>query len=46
MDVDHYSYLRGCELEAAVHEARADLAVGRIVRESPEAHLERLDAME
>ena len=46
MEVDHYSYLRSCELEAAVHEARADLAAGRILRESPEAHLERLDAME
>jgi PHD/YefM family antitoxin component YafN of YafNO toxin-antitoxin module len=43
MEVAHYHYLRECELEAALAEARADLAAGRVVRESPEAHLARLD---
>jgi len=43
MEVAHYHYLRECELEAALAETRADLATGRVVRESPEAHLARLD---
>ena len=45
MELSHYHYLRECELEAALAETRADLAAGRAVRESPEAHLARLDAM-
>lgn len=43
MDLAHYHYLRECELEAALQETCADLAAGRFVRESPEAHLARLD---
>ena len=46
MTLDHYQHLRECELDVAVAEARADLAAGRVIRESAEAHLERLDAME
>jgi PHD/YefM family antitoxin component YafN of YafNO toxin-antitoxin module len=45
MDIAHYHYLRECELEAALAETRADLAAGRFVEESPEAHLARLDAL-
>ena len=45
MDVSQYEYLRGCELDAALAETRADLAAGRVVQESPQAHLDRLDAM-
>lgn len=45
MDMAHYHYLRGCELDAALAETRADLAAGRTVQESPEAHLARLDAL-
>ena len=45
MDVAHYHYLRECELDAALAETRADLAAGRTVHESPEAHLARLDAL-
>ncbi len=45
MEVAQYEYLRGCELDAALAETRADLAAGRVVQESPQAHLERLDAM-
>lgn len=43
MEIDHYHYLRECELEAALAESRADLAAGRAVRESPEAHLAKLE---
>ena len=46
MDIAHYHYLRECELEAALAETRSDLASGRVVRESPEAHLTRLDSKE
>jgi PHD/YefM family antitoxin component YafN of YafNO toxin-antitoxin module len=43
MDIVHYHYLRECELEAALAETRADLAAGRYIKESAEAHLARLD---
>ena len=46
MDLLQYHYLRECELDAALAASRADLAAGRMVQESPEAHLARLDAME
>lgn len=46
MEMAHYQHLRECELEAALAQARADVAAGHIVKESPEAHLARLDAME
>jgi hypothetical protein len=45
MDIAHYQYLRECELEAALAESKADLAAGRYVKEPPEAHLVRLEAM-
>jgi hypothetical protein len=45
MDMARYHYLRECELDAALAQTRADLAAGRIVQESPEAHLARLEAM-
>jgi len=34
--------LRECELEAALAQTRSDLVAGRVVRESAEAHLERI----
>ena len=46
MDLAHYHYLRECELEAALSETRADMEAGRVVRESPEAHLERIEKPE
>nr|VFK11857.1 MAG: Antitoxin Phd_YefM, type II toxin-antitoxin system [Candidatus Kentron sp. LPFa]VFK21983.1 MAG: Antitoxin Phd_YefM, type II toxin-antitoxin system [Candidatus Kentron sp. LPFa]VFK34998.1 MAG: Antitoxin Phd_YefM, type II toxin-antitoxin system [Candidatus Kentron sp. LPFa] len=46
MDMAHYHYLRECELDAALAETRADLAAGRFVAESPEAHLARLEKSE
>jgi hypothetical protein len=45
MDMAHYHYLRECELDAALAQTRADVAAGRTVQESPEAHLARLEAM-
>jgi len=45
MDMAQYHYLRECELDAALAQTRADVAAGRIVQESPEAHLARLEAM-
>ncbi len=42
MDLAHYHYLRECELEAALAETRADLAAGRVLSESAEAHLARI----
>jgi hypothetical protein len=42
MDIVQYHYLRECELEVALAEARADLAAGRFVQESPEEHVARV----
>ncbi len=42
MDMEHYHYLRECELESALTQTRADLAAGRFVKESAEDHLARL----
>ena len=45
MDIAHYHYLRECELDAALAETQAEVAAGRVERESPAAHLARLDAL-
>ncbi|RLL49770.1 type II toxin-antitoxin system Phd/YefM family antitoxin [Mariprofundus sp. EBB-1] len=42
MRVDHYHYLREMELEAALLEARQDVADGNVIRESAEAHVRRM----
>lgn len=42
MDLDHYHYLRECELEAALAETQADLAAGRFVVESAKDHMKRI----
>jgi len=44
MKVEQYYYFRELELEAALLEARGDLAAGRAVTESAEAHIERVFA--
>jgi hypothetical protein len=44
MDIAHDHYLREYELDAALAETRADMAAGRFVKESSEAHLARLNA--
>ena len=46
MDLAQYQHLGECELEAALAESRADLAAGRVIKESPEAHIARLTADE
>jgi PHD/YefM family antitoxin component YafN of YafNO toxin-antitoxin module len=43
MGIAQYNYLRECELEAALAETRADVAAGRFVQESAEAHLASLN---
>lgn len=43
MNMAQYHYLRECELDAALIQSRADLAAGRAVQESTEAHMARLD---
>lgn len=45
MEADAYQRLRDCELEVALLETRADLAAGRVLRESVEDHLKRLESM-
>lgn len=45
MDIEHYHYLRECELDAALAQSQADVAAGRFVAESAQAHVARLDAM-
>ena len=45
MDLAHYHYLRECELEAALAEARANITNGQFVKESPDSHLARIDAI-
>ena len=42
MDIAQYHYLRECELEVALAEARVDLAAGRFVQESPEEYVARV----
>jgi len=42
MEIEQFQYLRECELEAALQEAKADLEAGRVVVESVAAHMKRL----
>lgn len=42
MDIEHHHYLRECELIAALAESQSDMAAGRFVKESVDAHLKRL----
>ena len=43
MDIKHFQYLRECELESALLEAKADMKAGRVVVESVAAHMKRLE---
>ncbi|MCP9810154.1 hypothetical protein KBY58_12000 [Cyanobium sp. HWJ4-Hawea] len=45
MEAVEFQRLRDLELELALLEARAEVAAGRFVEESAEAHLDRLDAL-
>lgn len=42
MEMDYYKYLRECELEAALLEARADLKENNFIIESVSDHLTRI----
>ncbi len=42
MDMQHYNYLRECELETALHESRAEYKSGKFVTESVEKHIKRV----
>jgi prevent-host-death family protein len=42
MDLDHYEYLRECEIVAAWAQTREDVASGRYRRESADAHMARI----
>jgi len=46
VDIEHYNYLRECELSAAIIESENDIKAGRFTEESAEAHLARLETME
>jgi PHD/YefM family antitoxin component YafN of YafNO toxin-antitoxin module len=42
MDMEHYNYLRKCELGAALHQARADVEAGKYITENIDAHIKRV----
>lgn len=42
MDLDHYEYLRECEIAAAWAQTREDVVAGRYRRESADAHMARI----
>ena len=42
MDMEEYNRLRVCELEAALYEARQQVAAGKFVEESVDEHIARL----
>lgn len=42
VSLEHYNYLRDCELEAALAETRRDIQTGKTVSESVEQHIARI----
>lgn len=42
MDMEHYHYLRECELEVALAQTHAELDSGKFTKESIEGHMKRL----
>ena len=46
MDMDTYNRLRVCELEAALYQAKQEIAEGKGIEESVEDHLRRLRQLE
>jgi hypothetical protein len=42
VDLARYHYLRECELESALAQSKADIAAGRVIKESPAAHVARI----
>ncbi|AFZ45989.1 prevent-host-death family protein [Cyanobacterium stanieri PCC 7202] len=42
MNMEHYNYLRECELEIALQQAKKEYEQGHFVKESVETHLQRI----
>ncbi len=42
LPIEKYNYLRECELEAALLEAKRDIKEGRYIKESVEKHIKRI----
>jgi prevent-host-death family protein len=42
LPIEKYNYLRECELETALLEAKRDIAEGKFIKESVEKHVERI----
>ncbi len=42
MDMEYYNYLRECELEAALHQAQADVRAENFISESVDDHIRRV----
>ena len=42
VSVEHYNYLRECELEAAIAETHRDIQQGKVENETVEEHLKRI----
>lgn len=42
MDMQHYNYLRECELDTALHETKSEYLSGKFVTESVEKHIKRV----
>ncbi|WP_022664560.1 type II toxin-antitoxin system prevent-host-death family antitoxin [Desulfospira joergensenii] len=42
MDMKHYNYLRECELDTALHQAKTDYESGNYRTEDVEAHIKRI----
>ena len=41
MDMEHYNYLRECELDAALHQVKTDYQDGNFIMEPVEDHIKR-----
>jgi prevent-host-death family protein len=42
LPIEKYNYLRECELEAALLEAKKDIEEGKFIKESVEKHVKRI----
>ena len=42
LPIEKYNYLRECELDAALQEARRDLNEGKFIKEPVEKHIKRI----
>ena len=42
MDIKHYNYLRECELDAALNQAKTEYESGNYIKENVDAHIERI----